>query len=81
MQVNVQMFGAFRVLGDCLELTLPENATVRDLRELMQKQADEFELTDLLNLSKFADERMILADTTPCKANQQLAILPPVSGG
>lgn len=81
MQVNVQMFGAFRVLGDCLELTLPENSTVLDLREIMQKEVSELELTDLLSLSKFADEKAILNDTDFCKENQVMAILPPVSGG
>jgi len=81
MQVNVQMFGAFRVLGNSLQLTLPDNATVLALRELLQKQAGEFELTKLLELSKFADEKAVLADNDPCKNNQILAILPPVSGG
>jgi len=81
MQVNVQMFGEFRVLGDCLELTLPENSTVLDLREFIQNQVGEFELTELLKLSKFADERAVLADNDPCKNNQILAVLPPVSGG
>jgi molybdopterin converting factor small subunit len=81
MQVNVQMFGAFRVLGDCLELTLPDNAKVLDLRQSMQKQVCQFELTNLLGLSKFADDKSVLTDTDSCQENQVLAILPPVSGG
>ncbi|MCF6293397.1 MAG: hypothetical protein L3J04_08395 [Robiginitomaculum sp.] len=81
MLVKVQMFGAFRVLGDYLELTLPDDANVLDLRLSMQRQLEEFELTELLELSKFADEKAVLADSDLCKNNQILAILPPVSGG
>ncbi|PHR63018.1 MAG: hypothetical protein COA47_01620 [Robiginitomaculum sp.] len=75
------MFGAFRVLGQEVELDLPEAAIVSDLRVALQPKVSGMELDELLALSKFANVRVVLADTASLDATEVLAILPPVSGG
>lgn len=81
MKITVKMFGAFRVLGDQVELEVDEAATVFHVREKMAKILPSEDLTELLALSKFANQREILADHGVCDPHQELAVLPPVSGG
>ncbi len=81
MKIKIQMFGAFRVLGQEVELDLPETATVSDIRVALQPKISGMDLDELLTLSKFANARVVLADTTNLDATEVLAILPPVSGG
>lgn len=81
MRIKIQMFGAFRVLGEQIEVELAEDAVVSDLRLAMAKQAETANLLDLLSASKFANATSILNDTSVCLNGEVLAILPPVSGG
>ncbi len=81
MNITIQMFGAFRALGDALVLDMPNGATIKDLRPALQQQISGMNLDDLLQLSKFANEQEILTDISVCEDGWILAILPPVSGG
>jgi len=81
MKITIRMFGAFRALGTELVLVLPSNANVQALREALRPHLEGMDLDELLGVSKFANEREVLADHAPCTDGQILAILPPVSGG
>ncbi len=80
MQVKIQLFGAFRPLGDVMELQLVEQAKVSDVRAAFAANVPG-ELHDTLAVSRFADEKAVLAEDAAIAPNAILAILPPVSGG
>ncbi len=81
MIVKVQMFGAFRVLGDQIEVKVREGGSVSDLRDSMLQYAQNADLSDLLAVSKFASQSSVLGEDAICSSGEVLAILPPVSGG
>jgi molybdopterin converting factor small subunit len=81
MLIKVKMFGAFRALGDAVELELSDPATVAAVRDALAVELPGDELRELLSLSKFADEKEVLREAAICDPGQILAILPPVSGG
>ncbi len=78
--VIIQMFGAFRPMGTDIRLSLPVGATVVDVRKAFSDKIPG-DLHDLLAVSRFADERAILAENAVLPDGAKLAILPPVSGG
>lgn len=77
MQVVLQLFGGFREYGSELILTVPEGATIADVRRAVQKQLPD--ASALIALSRFASDTALLEETAP--ALTTLAIIPPVSGG
>ncbi len=79
-KITVQLFGAFRPLGEEMVLDLPDGASIGDLRITFQEKLPS-DLHELLEVSRFADERVVLAETATFSSDARLAILPPVSGG
>ena len=79
MQITIQLFGAFRPYGEQLELTLPDGATVADIRSAILAKIDTPQA--LLDSSRFATETEVLADNSPLKDGETYAIIPPVAGG
>ncbi|PHS28187.1 MAG: molybdopterin converting factor [Robiginitomaculum sp.] len=78
--ITIQLFGAFRPLGSIMALQVPKGASVHDVRMAFLGHLPEG-LRDLLEVSRFADERTVLAENAIVIENSTLAILPPVSGG
>jgi len=81
MLIRLKMFGAFRALGDAVELNVSDPATVAEVRAALAVELPGKDLRELLILSKFADEKEVLREEAACDPAQVLAILPPVSGG
>ena len=86
MKVEVKLFGAFRAHdpGATLELELPDEARVADLREALDRHAREHwpaYRPELLKASAFASETTVLRDAEPVPEGVAMAVLPPVSGG
>ena len=82
MNVTLKMFGAFRALGETVELTVPGAATVSDLSaQIAARISDHPVLIDLLPVSKFATDTEILPAAAALTPGGAYAILPPVSGG
>lgn len=85
MDVILQLFGAYRPFGDSLTLTLPEPATVADIREPLKavlKACDSHAYKQgLVDSSRFATETEVLAEDAILKHGMLLAVIPPVSGG
>lgn len=78
--ITIQLFGAFRPLGTVMALQVSSGSSVHDVRTAfaIKLPAD---LHDLLEVSRFADERAVLAENAIVSNDSTLAILPPVSGG
>lgn len=86
MKVRLNLFGAFRSHDPAatLELDVPEDARVADLREALDAHARAHwpgYRPELLKASAFASETTVLRDAEPLPAGVAMAVLPPVSGG
>jgi molybdopterin converting factor subunit 1 len=81
MKIAVQMFAVARQLAqrDQVELELPAGATVGDLRQALAAEVPE--LTSWLPNIKFAVDAEYADDQRMLTAQQEIACIPPVSGG
>ncbi len=87
VEVTVQLFGAFRELGesDTISLTVPAGTTVKELRleiaAALESARPGFRYSSLVPRSALGDEREILSEETRIERPSRLALLPPVCGG
>ena len=85
MNIELSLFGAFREhAAQPIELELPDDANVRDLRDAIGAFARVCWPTmrpGLLARSAFASEYRVLQDADPLPRDGRVALLPPVSGG
>lgn len=81
MQVQVKLFAVARDLAGCstTELTLPKAATVADVRTALAQAHPA--LAPLLPAMLIAINHEYATDTTPVAPTQEIALIPPVSGG
>ena len=80
MEKDVLMFGIAREIngGPSCTLTLGEDATIGDIRKALAEKYSEFH-----NLTSFmvAKNSEYAEDTEVIAVNDEIAIIPPVSGG
>ncbi len=85
MKVKLQLFGAFRKYGNEMQIDLPENSIVADLRpkifEAISQKDLGIDAKTLIDTSRFSNDEEILEEDSVINKNDNLAILPPVSGG
>jgi molybdopterin converting factor subunit 1 len=81
MHIAIQLFARARDLAgaDKVTVTLPEGATVRDLRRELATQHPR--LAGLLEHSALAVNNDFADDFLSLPFNAEVALLPPVSGG
>lgn len=81
MNVRVQLFAAARQLAgrDVVELTLPDLATVGQLREAMEAEFPA--LAAILPHVMFAVDTEYADDSLAIRPGASVACIPPVSGG
>lgn len=81
MKVQVQMFARARDLagGESVELTLPEGATIGELRRNLAAEVPA--LGTILPHCLFASDTEYVRDDTPVGREAKIACIPPVSGG
>jgi molybdopterin converting factor subunit 1 len=81
MKVRIQLFAAARDIAGCssVELELSKGASVADLRA--QLAASYPALSPLLARSLVAIDSEYVSDATHVSPQQEIAIIPPVSGG
>ena len=79
--MRVLLFARARDLAgtDMLEVDIPANATVGDLRRNLRERCPR--LGNLLERSAIAVNNEYAQDAMPLPANAEVALLPPVSGG
>ena len=82
MTVTVRLFAVFRErLGrDLLELDLPDGASVADALAMLGKEPELSELIERMPV-RIAVNRDYANDATALRAGDEIAIVPPVSGG
>jgi molybdopterin converting factor subunit 1 len=80
-KVRVRMFARFRDLfgADVIELTVAPPATVHELRDALVSRNQES--SSLLARSRIAVNCEFAGETTPVSATDEIALVPPVSGG
>jgi len=85
MEIRLQLFGAFRPLGEELKLTLDKGAIVSDIRaaliEVLGKVDNKLLKQGVVESSRFATETEILSESALLKDGEVIAIIPPVAGG
>jgi molybdopterin converting factor subunit 1 len=81
MKVRVKMFAVARqrVGSDTIELDLPADASISQLRSVLA--ASHPPLADVLPHARFAVNSEYAADSHTIPAAAEVAIIPPVSGG
>lgn len=81
MQINVKLFAVAKQLAtsDSIEVELPEGATIADLRDAIPKQHPA--LQGIVGQLKFAVDADYASDDKVLSTNQEIACIPPVSGG
>ena len=85
MKVKLQLFGAFRKYGNEMQIDLPDDSVVADLRpKIFGVLSDKnlgIDAKALIESSRFSNDEEILEEDSVINENDNLAILPPVSGG
>ena len=81
MTIRVKLFAAMRDLAgdDSANVELPDGATVGDLRRELGKQLPL--ARSLLNRSGIAVNQDVAENDRPLQATDEVAVIPPVSGG
>jgi len=80
MEIKILAFGIAKdILGHRkISMDLPERSTVADLRAQLTNQFPSF---DKLRSLRFALEQEYVADDQPLRPQDEVIIIPPVSGG
>ncbi len=81
LTLQVHLFARFRdVFGmDVVNISLPEPATVKELRAAVASR--KVEISGLLAHSQVAVNRELAGDEMAVCAGDEIALIPPVSGG
>ena len=81
MRVQVRLFARARDLAgaDVLSVEVPEGANAGELRRALAARYPA--LAGLLERSALAVNEEFATETTPVRADSEVAVLPPVSGG
>jgi len=81
MRINVRLFALLkdRAGADHLSLDLPEQSTIATAVESLRRKLPA--LADHLNHIAFALNRSYTQSNTPLQDGDELALIPPVSGG
>ena len=79
MNITIEFFGAFREYGDNLTISLPNNATIQDIRPLIKGKINA--PANLLEASRFATATAILPEDYALTNGDIITIIPPVAGG
>ena len=81
MKIQVKLFAIARQAADTdvIDIELPHNATVSDLRAVLTNRFPE--LTPMGNSLRFAVNSEYASDAAVINESDELACIPPVSGG
>jgi molybdopterin converting factor subunit 1 len=81
MTITVKLFAAAREMigSETVSLELPESATIADAKRILIEQYPQLE--KLLLRSVIARNQEYALDTDEIASSDELAIIPPVSGG
>ena len=88
MEIQLKLYGSSKQLSDneVLQLELPENSNIQNLRDCLNKLVSEKKLKNNLgDLSKtaafFSEENEVVNDKYRLKNKELISVIPPIGGG
>ena len=88
MEIQLKLYGSSKQLSDSdfLQVQLPENANIENLRDCLNKLVIEKKLnSNLGDLSKtaafFSDKDEVVSDKYKLKNKELISVIPPIGGG
>ena len=88
MEIQLKLYGSSKQLSDneVLQLELPENSNIQNLRDCLNKLVSEKKLkSNLGDLSKtaafFSDKDEVVSDKYKLKNKELISVIPPIGGG
>lgn len=79
MRVKALLFGHYRDVADCIDVELPEGATTADLAGLLESR--EPRLRGLAEHCRVAVNQDYVGRVSPLQSGDEVAYIPPMSGG
>ena len=88
MEIQLKLYGSSKILSDkdILNIQLPNNSNIKNLRDTLKKIISEkYSKSNLINLSKtaafFSEKDEVIDDSYKLRNNEFISIIPPIGGG
>ena len=88
MEIELKLYGSSKILSDkdTLNVQLPNNSNIKNLREILTKIISEkFSKSNLGNLPRtaafFSEKDEVINDSYKLKNKEFISIIPPIGGG
>ena len=88
MEIQLKLYGSSKILSDkdTLNVQLPNNSNIKNLRDILTKIISEkYSKSDLNNLPKtaafFSEKDEVIDDNYKLKNKEFISIIPPIGGG
>jgi len=88
MEIQLKLYGSSKILSDkeILNVQLPNNSNIKNLRDILTKIISEkYSKSDLNNLPKtaafFSENDEVIDDSYKLKNKEFISIIPPIGGG
>ena len=88
MEIQLKLYGVSKILSnkDTLNIKLPNNSDIRELRDILTKIISEkYSKSNLENLPKtaafFSEKDEVINDSYKLRNKEYISIIPPIGGG
>ena len=88
MEIQLKLYGSSKILSDkdTLNVQLPNNSNIQNLRDILTKIISEkYSTSNLNNLPKsaafFSEKDEVISDSYKLKDKEFISIIPPIGGG
>jgi len=88
MEIQLKLYGSSKILSDkdTLNIQLPNNSNIRNLRDILAKIISEkYSKSNLENLPKtaafFSEKDEVINDSYKLRNKEFISIIPPIGGG
>ena len=88
MEIQLKLYGSSKILcdKDTLNIQLPNNSNIRNLRDILAKIISEkYSKSNLENLTKtaalFSEKDEVINDSYKLRNKEFISIIPPIGGG
>ena len=88
MEIQLKLYGSSKILSDkdILNIQLPNNSNIKNLREILTKIISEkFSKSNLGNLPRtaafFSEKDEVINDSYKLRNKEFISIIPPIGGG
>ena len=88
MEIQLKLYGSSKILSDkdTLNVQLPNNSNIKNLRDVLTKIVSEkYSKSNLNNLPKtaafFSEKDEVISDSYKLKDKEFISIIPPIGGG